>query len=154
MIMLFYPFKLVWSILVWIEHFIEFLVIGILFMPFSVGKIHLNNKGTFYWWVVPIIVKWFLFIWFFAQSAIFIIMYATIRDEYWRKLAVSADQTANAAVNGNMDNTFSGRLGVKILLRMANAIEKRFDYLLSYFDPTSKHHSIDSIEPDEKAVID
>jgi hypothetical protein len=154
---LLFPFKFLWRILVWIKRFFEFILLGSIVMPFSVGRIHDYGYQWVYWTIIPFVVatgiQWFLYLWFFAHSALFIIIYALTRVEYFVLMASSSDQTANKAVRGNMDNTFSGRLGVKKREKLMNALETRFCFLLSYFDPVSDQHCLDSIENDERAVI-
>lgn len=68
-------------------------------------------------------------------------------------MAIAFDQLGNASINGNIDNTVSGRLGAKIKAKKANRLEKKFDHLLSVFDPSKGSHSINSIEECEKSII-
>lgn len=117
-------------------------LIGILILPFSLGKIH---KGL----LCP--VKWFMYLASFLLSFIFLVLYllSFTKVEWFVNMASSTDQVGNTAINGNQDNTVSGRLGYKKKMEKANCCEKLFCRILSYLDPTSKTHCISSIEQDE-----
>ena len=131
------------KIVLFIPALIGFLVIGILVIPFSLGRIY---KG-----VILCLPKWFMFLVSFTLSAMFLLLYIlTLKKVAWFILmAISFDQLGNTAINGNQDNTVSGRLGYKIKSGKANRLEKVFCKILSLFDPTSKTHCVSSIEDDE-----
>lgn len=121
-------------------------LIGIFVLPFSLGKIH---KGLL------CLVKWFMYLASFLLSFIFLVLYlfSFTKVEWFITMASSTDQVGNTAINGNMDNTVSGRLGYKIKSGKANCCEKLFCRILSLLDPTTKTHCVSSIEDDERNVI-
>ena len=96
-----------------------------------------------------------MFLFSFTFSALFLVLYLLTftKAEWFIMMAVSFDQLGNTSINGNEDNTVSGRLGYKIESGKANCCEKLFCRILSLFDPTSKTHCISSIEDDEKNKI-
>ena len=87
----------------------------------------------------------------FTLSAIFLLLYilTLTKVEWFMLMAVSFDQLGNTSINGNQDNTVSGRLGYKIKIGESNGAERLFCKILSMFDPTTKTHCISSIENDE-----
>ena len=91
----------------------------------------------------------------FLLSFIFLVLYlfSFTKVEWFITMASSTDQVGNTAINGNMDNTVSGRLGYKIKSGKANCCEKLFCRILSLLDPTTKTHCVSSIEDDERNVI-
>ena len=131
------------KIVLFIPALIGFLVIGILVIPFSLGRIY---KG-----VILCLPKWFMFLVSFTLSAIFLLLYilTLTKVEWFMLMAVSFDQLGNTSINGNQDNTVSGRLGYKIKIGESNGAERLFCKILSMFDPTTKTHCISSIENDE-----
>ena len=126
---------------------IGFVIIGVFVLPFSLGKIH---QG-----ILLCLPKWFMYLFSFLLSAIFLLLYilSFTKVDWFITMASSTDQVGNTAINGNMDNTVSGRLGYKIKSGKANCCEKLFCRILSYLDPTTKTHCISSIEDDERNVI-
>ena len=134
------------KILLAIPALIGFLLIGIFILPFTLGKIYKS-------FLLPL--KWFMYLLSFVVSAIFLILYLITftKVEWFINMASSSDQLGNTAINGNQDNTVSGRLGYKIKSGKANCCEKLFCRILSLLDPTTKTHCVSSIEDDERNVI-
>jgi hypothetical protein len=144
------PFKLIlkytWRAIVFPFAFIAIVGLGQL-LPFTLGKIHRDGL------LMPI--KYLSFNWAFSQSVIYMVLYVLTfaKVQWFADMGTAYDQAGNKAINGNQDNTVSGRLGYKIVKNKATWNEKLFDKLLSEYDPSTWNHGIDSIENDEHNVI-
>lgn len=65
------------------------------------------------------------------------------------KIVISIDQTGNALLGGNMDQTISGRMGRRIEEGKASKIEIWICHALSAIDGRTDRHCVYSIERDE-----
>ena len=89
---------------------------------------------------IPALICWvgmvFFFLIFFAFDA-----------EYMRRIAIGFDQLANAFMNGDEDETPSGRMGKELKKGNSGCCKWRLRLCkaLSILDPTSENHCIDSI---------
>ena len=137
---------LIKKILLFVPSLIAFIIIGAFILPFSLGKIHQGLLCC---------LNWLAFLLSFIVSVLFLLLYLLTfaKVSWFITMASSLDQVGNTAINGNQDNTVSGRLGYKIKMGKANCCEKLFCRILSMYDPTSNTHCISSIEDDERNVI-
>ena len=69
---------------------------------------------------------------------------------YFYNLGVGVDQLANTILGGNPDQTISGRLGRRIQEGKATKLEIVLCRILSFLDPYTDRHCVDSIDIDEK----
>jgi hypothetical protein len=69
--------------------------------------------------------------------------------KYFYNLGVGVDQLFNAILGGNPDQTVSGRLGKRIQEGKATKFEIVLCRILSFLDPYTNRHCVDSIDIDE-----
>ena len=94
---------------------------------------------TYLFGIVPAILSWIL-------AALFLVPFAVTKKEYFRKIAISFDQLANAFLDGDEDETPSSRMGRKLAGGNTGCCKWRYYLckLLSVLDPTSKNHCLDA----------
>jgi len=92
--------------------------------------------------IIPALISW-------AHFALFVIVYLItgMNFDYFRRVALSFDQLANALLDGDEDETPSSRMGRRLAKGEKGCCKWRY-YLckvLSTLDPTTENHCIDAI---------
>ena len=69
--------------------------------------------------------------------------------KYFYNISVGIDQLFNTILAGNPDQTISGRLGKRIKEGKATKFELVLCRILSFLDPYTNRHCVDSIDKNE-----